>query len=279
MRVAYQKFEHWFETGQERSQEWFTTHARIITGMLGLVFAFWLQLDAMEIFKLVSSNREVRASLVAKVKTVTGQAEGILLDDKKNATTTLNKALKAWREDEIGKDDKANETAEKTLGKETVAAIKALTAKPDDGRDQVVKKVEDAVAKAPNKDDLNKHFVAKVGEQAKNDVEESVPLYKSVKGDLDKTGFDLFPKEGWRWMGEDWIGHRGEHFLGMIFSALLLSLGAPFWFNTLKSLASLRSSVAGNISDEKKEALEKGKANKPGTPPPTVVPPPPAKTA
>jgi hypothetical protein len=32
---------------------------------------------------------------------------------------------------------------------------------------------------------------------------------------------------------------------GMLFSVLLLSLGAPFWFNILKSLASMRTSLVG----------------------------------
>ncbi len=36
--------------------------------------------------------------------------------------------------------------------------------------------------------------------------------------------------------------------LGVLISALLLSLGAPFWFNTLKSLTSLRPLLAGSSS-------------------------------
>jgi hypothetical protein len=56
----------------------------------------------------------------------------------------------------------------------------------------------------------------------------------------------------------------------MLFSALLLSLGAPFWFNTLKSLASLRSSVAKNISDEKKADQKSGGVNQVGKAPVTV---------
>ena len=53
----------------------------------------------------------------------------------------------------------------------------------------------------------------------------------------------------------------------MLFSALLLSLGAPFWFNTLKSLASLRSSVGKNIWDEDKSTT----SEKSSKAPPTVM--------
>jgi hypothetical protein len=46
----------------------------------------------------------------------------------------------------------------------------------------------------------------------------------------------------------------GRHFFGMIAAAMLLALGAPFWFNLLKSLTNLRSSVAEQMDKEKEQA-------------------------
>jgi hypothetical protein len=43
----------------------------------------------------------------------------------------------------------------------------------------------------------------------------------------------------------------------MLFSAALLSLGAPFWYNSLKNLASLRSAVAQSITEEKTAAAKR----------------------
>jgi hypothetical protein len=43
----------------------------------------------------------------------------------------------------------------------------------------------------------------------------------------------------------------------MILMALLLTLGAPFWFNMLKSLSALRSLVARDISKEEEAAEAK----------------------
>jgi hypothetical protein len=42
--------------------------------------------------------------------------------------------------------------------------------------------------------------------------------------------------------------------LGVLVSVLFLSLGAPFWFNTLKSLTSLKSTVAQKEEEERKPA-------------------------
>ena len=89
---AYKQFQYWFEIGQERAGQWFTVHSRICTVVLAFIFAFWLQLDTVEIFKLVSTNRAVRDKLVAQATEVTSQAEQIIGDSNK----LLEKALETW---------------------------------------------------------------------------------------------------------------------------------------------------------------------------------------
>ena len=43
---------------------------------------------------------------------------------------------------------------------------------------------------------------------------------------------------------DDWFAVTSAHFWGMLASVLFLSLGAPFWFNLLKNMTSLKSAVA-----------------------------------
>ena len=64
---ACKKFKYWFEVSQERAQQWFTTHTRWFTVAFAVIFAFGLQLDTIEIFKFVSSNKAARDKLVAEV--------------------------------------------------------------------------------------------------------------------------------------------------------------------------------------------------------------------
>ena len=47
-------------------------------------------------------------------------------------------------------------------------------------------------------------------------------------------------------LAEGWKG-----FLGRVFSAMLLSLGAPFWFNALKKMANLRPALANKVEGGK----------------------------
>src|SRR4051812_30166017 len=49
--AASHRFKYWFEVGQERAQQWFTTHTRWFTIGFAIIFAFALQLDTVEIFK------------------------------------------------------------------------------------------------------------------------------------------------------------------------------------------------------------------------------------
>jgi hypothetical protein len=84
-----------------------------------------------------------------------------------------------------------------------------------------------------------------------------------VKADFDNTGFDLFPKNnGTRW-GNSWSDGCTQHLWGILFSVGLLSLGAPFWYNSLKNLTSLRSTVAQNISKEQEQGQKQGDAPEP----------------
>ena len=248
----YQNFEHWFQIGQERSQEWFTTHTRVITGILGVIAAFALQLDTIEIYQFFSSNRDARERLVAQTKAVVEQGERVF--SGQNQPQVLEAALSQVR------------STNGFFGTVVVAAGDTVGAVRD--------KIRNAAAgRSPG--DVEK-LLKDFDDQTLAVVQTNLALYRSQYTDvsrlLDKTGFTLFPAEGARWKHEGtwrlsnprpWLGHV----FGMLFSALLLSLGAPFWFNTLKSLASLRSSVGKNIWDEDKSTT----SEKSSKAPPTVM--------
>lgn len=247
VEAAYKKFQYWFEVSQERAQQWFTTHTRIFTIGLAILFAFWLQLDTVEIFKLVSTNSAVRDSLVAQSGVVTKQAENILV----NSPSVLQQALDTWRA--ALADDKAK------------AAVAQVAAAPTDTRGTLRQKVQNELEKAgvDGIDSLLSAFDGTIDKVAKENLEDAAKQFSAVKLSLDKTGFVLFPNDSKGRWGNGWCADLWHHFWGMVFSAALLSLGAPFWFNALKSLANLRSKVAANISAE-----EKGERPPPGTDPP-----------
>lgn len=234
VEAAYRKFHYWFDVSQERAQQWFAAHTRWFTIILAIVFAFWFQLDTVEIFKLVSSNRTVRDALVAQSALVIKQAEKLLGDNQ----SVLQQALVSWR------NGLTDDTARK--------AVAGEAATPTESRGSLREKVEKKLVAAgiPGTDGLLSALDSTIDKTVQESLKSSSQQFSDVKVDLDKTGFALFPPNGKGRWGDNWGDHLGGHILGMIFSAALLSLGAPFWYNALKNLASLRSKVAENISSE-----------------------------
>lgn len=72
-----------------------------------------------------------------------------------------------------------------------------------------------------------------------------------IRGQLEESGFSLIPPKYAEW--NIWPGAQFDNprFWGILFSAALLSLGAPFWFNALKSLSSLRPLLASKEAAER----------------------------
>ena len=89
-----------------------------------------------------------------------------------------------------------------------------------------------------------------------------------MKGALDDSGFQLMAEGFRRWEGESFWAVLKHHGLGMLMTMGLLTLGAPFWFNTLRSLTNLRSVLASDISQEQEAdtSAKKDKAGKAAPP-------------
>lgn len=73
----------------------------------------------------------------------------------------------------------------------------------------------------------------KNADEAIANVNENVAQLKSIKAELDATKLPL----GWKNKTQNWI----VKILGLMFTALAVSLGAPFWFDMLNKLVNLRS--------------------------------------
>ncbi len=253
--AAYEKFHYWNCICEERAQQWLTMHTRILTVIFAFIFAFALQLDTVEIFKLVASNKTVRDKLVAQAGVAETQAANVLGDNN----NVLTSALKDWS-------DQQTDSSLKD-------ALDTIDIQPGDTLEIVRKKVADVLKGKPQPVGS---FEASLKDVVTKNLDKKAGDFKEVKADLDKTGFQLFPdsKSGrWGrgqglWFGW-WNGSRG-HRWGILFSIGLLSLGAPFWYHGLKDLLSLRSQVAQNIAEQKDKLAAEAK---PSEAPPTVKPP------
>jgi hypothetical protein len=221
----------WFTAAQDRAQQWFQMHTRIFTIICGIVLAFLLQLDAAEIFKFVSTNATERAALAASADKLVEKADGVL---EKNGSLL----------------DRIYDTVKKKI---TVIDLQ---------KDVRTAAVNSAALKKAIQNDMTHKVPTDFGTKYDAAEKEAVAAYykdrRAQMDDLTKgvaaTGFDLMPnKLGHRWDNEQGSGldHFRDHLWGMLITAALLSLGAPYWYNVLKNVTSLRTALAKLIGEEK----------------------------
>src|SRR5262249_8738918 len=92
-----------------------------------------------------------------------------------------------------------------------------------------------------------------VQEQARQRTQDAKEEFNDLIGLYNQSSLTLLPQNYPLSLGgflgfNGWL--PGSRFFGMLGAAMLLTLGAPFWFNLLKSLASLRSQVSEKIDQE-----------------------------
>jgi hypothetical protein len=178
---AYDRFQRWFGSAQDRAEQWFQIHARVVTITAAIVVTVLLQLDTVEIYDKLRDQPKLVEALVKSAPSVLEQGG--------------------------------------TVTAEGAAASQETPAK----------------------------------------------AFTNLTEQMKTAGFDIVPP-GWfaRWPKEGRIWWF-NHFFGLLLTAGLLTLGAPFWFNLLKNLTSLRPALANLI--EKRPTSAPALPTAPATPP------------
>src|SRR6266487_4030216 len=250
---AYDRFQRWFGSAQDRAEQWFQMHVRIVTIIFAILTAFLLQLDTGDIYRQLHDQPQLVEALVKSAPGFVEQG-GKILDP---SDTSAHRAYLSWLEKHPSFELKplpASGTA-KAYHDAIEALLKEKSVKP-----------EDAAAWLAEYDDLQ----TKGAQAFLQSRQKSVT---TLKDDIEKTGFTLVPA-GFMARWDDPPRASGfcsrlrqfwPHLFGVLATAGLLTLGAPFWFNLLKNLMSLRPAVANLI--EKRPTSAPALLTNPATPP------------
>jgi len=216
-----QRLEQWFDSFMDRVSQWFVMNTRWITVVLALFVAFAMHLDSLDVLRHIERDSEVRSRLQAMSAT--------LLDRTPEATASVEAIYRQALTDLLAKDpsrfnDQAALTASDrfTSGADVRGWIERNS--PHDAAAPLFAEWQNASQGL-----------------LKTSMDASIDRAKTLQADLASTGILAMPSDG---HGTWCYTPNSAHFLGMVTSVLFLSLGAPFWFNTLKDLTSLRSVVA-----------------------------------
>lgn len=210
----------WYDAVMDRTCERFSRHTKVITGVAALLVSFGLTIDSVAILKQISGDASLRAKLVQSADSAIKMADDYTAKVAENA-------------------DLATSALEKTRTEMKLAATVAPGLKSRaEGKQWIVANV-DADKLAAATATFEKHY----NQAALGRVDELTESARTIKAKLDDTQLVLFQMPRW--------DTYGGHVLGMLISTLLLSLGAPFWYNLLRQLSGLRPHVAGKIDEEK----------------------------
>ncbi len=268
VQTAEKEIEGWLNAAQDRAQQWFQTHTRGFTIAVSIAFALICQLDAIEVFQTISSSAAMRQALVNASSEVSKMSD--VTTDPKGGL--VQRVAEAWNKD----------------AKHTTKLDASKAAHMGELRKQL------AAAGQPVLDEFDKLVDA----ETKGYFDDQKKKLDHLASLTSKSGFSIFPAGGWRWRPEAGstassgsanasnasddkpgffkdLGDRiwaalwlvwnafkhhdfGSHLFGMLIFAALLTLGAPFWFNSLAKLSSLRPAIAqlmgeGDHKDEDKK--------------------------
>ncbi len=215
------KLHGWFDQTIDRVADRFTASTHAVTIVVALMVAFGIQLDALALVNRLSTDTALRQSLVqAATKVDQGQASRGVPSESSNEAAGVKSG-----EDQKGAAGKAQKQP----------ATPNPATPPNDSAAKEGKQTPEGSTK-PQGETGNKKDVAaqSPSESGKNP---SMPdrVVSDVDAILGSTGLISAP---------DWNSFNVQKVLGIILSALLLSLGAPFWYDTLKTGLRLRAAIA-----------------------------------
>ncbi len=256
--IALQNLEKSFESAQDRAQQWFAMHTRLWTVLAAVVLAFALQLDTFRVFTQISSDSDLRGKLVNFSSDTLQKTADEVLTNSLSAGAINQEALRRLRSSTnfagIGKLDAAPANVNLVNNSSVDDWLKAQAATNHWDETNVL--------------DTFHSFGQMV---AKENYNRAGNQFANLTSTFSKTGFQLMPDpyppvfaRNWRFFSWPWNWFSGEwswpkrHLFGILTSAALLSLGAPFWFNLLKSMANLRPALANAIDkDAQGKAVKK----------------------
>lgn len=239
------KFNTWFDQTMDRVSELFTRQARAVTALVAIVLAFALQLDSVGLINRLSVDEKLRDSLVEKA--IANQ--------------------EVWRQ-KVEAQQRAQTPGAAGGAAGAEAADEGNVATPTPAADDSAANVTaaDPAANAAAADDAAGNAVAAgegtEGNVASGDGADATPGEEpmvAVRRTIEEVGVVALPRswkqwrDAWKDSAERGGGFRWPMLLGILLSAALLSLGAPFWYSVLANLLKLRSVIARKDEVQREE--------------------------
>jgi hypothetical protein len=234
---AKDEFKFWFDACMDRISQRFAMQMRIWTVVLALAFAFVAHLDGLKLIQQFWADPAQRDALAAAAAEMSAQADAILGNRNASVPAIYGQAMAELRSGAFAEQVKLlNPPA--TFATQPEAEQWLRSQLPGNTRAEAI--VQD--------------YRSRVAADLKARISDLRSRFAATESALQAAKFELVPSPYPDWRTYLAGSRPSRHFWGTLVSAILLSLGAPFWFNSLKSLTNLRPLLA------QKQKKEEGNA-------------------
>jgi hypothetical protein len=220
--TAIGRLEAGFNSTMDRVRQRFTLQMRIWTIVFSAVFAFAYHMDAKRIYSQLSTDPALRASLSS------------VSNDLMKTYTEVNAAPSTPSA------PMEQKPAEATAGEQTTTEKKKGGGEEVSG-DLKAERKQPAAAKVAAENDPTPEGRTKDLDERTDRLSQA---YRQVRSKLTDSNLALFE------VPRPWYHWKTSEIFGILAMTAFLSLGAPFWYNTLKNLVNLRSQVAQKQQQE-----------------------------
>ena len=267
----------WFDHVMDRASQRFTLKARLVTVVLSCIFVFAAHFDSVRLFQSMFQGAELRARLAASAEAIDNQAEKlshskegahtVVPDVYRKVMASVLRTVAAVPEPPKPKVRRVSHTVappprnsqqsdgdslsmatteDKFTAEAKAKARHALEAVPGfASREDAESWLRTTLDGNPARERLAAAYQQEVNAELVSDSDKLIDESASLKSELVRSEFKLLPD------GRGWTQSSNE-VPGLLVTVAFLSLGAAFWYNTLKSLASLRPQLAIRQDRERK---------------------------
>jgi len=258
----------WFDHVMERASRRFTFEARLVTIVLSGIFVFGAHFDAVRLLRSMSEGAELRARLAAIAEALEKHAEQLSRPKESGHTVvpdiyrtamvavlhpapaTPESANRKTRAKEREKVAATAAPAEDPVTAEAKSiAMHALETSPGfASREDAESWLHTTLDGNPARESLTAAYQQEVNAELVSDSDKLIDQSASLKSELARSEFKLFQDERLSPLSPAEVP-------GLLVTIAFLSLGAAFWYNTLKNLASLRPQLATRQDRERKQVV------------------------
>jgi hypothetical protein len=271
----------WFDHVMDRASQRFTLQARLVTVVLSCIFVFAAHFDSVRLFQSMSHGAELRAHLAATAEAIDKQAEkfshsnegarSVVPDVYRKAMASALRTAAVVPEppkepskpkarrgshtaaspSRISQESPGNSLPEAAAEDKVTAEAKAKAAQALEtvpafaSREDAESWLRATLDGNPARASLAAAYQQEVNAELLSDSDKLIDESASLKSELERSEFKLFP-------GERSSAQFPNEVPGLLVTVAFLSLGAAFWYNRLKSLASLRPQLAFRLDRERK---------------------------